>query len=202
MNNFCLLNKKKKEREKYHPVQAKKSFDPKSGLFLAKLNMNVYIITVGSATPRINKGWPPMTECIIPHSAVDANVWTAVITPSIEKQEVWSFCNTNVIHSTERNGKILRGVEITSVSVQLFSKWNHWNSWGKKYVCSGCQNPTRKYKMVTNSQGSKVNVHFSICMSPKYYCIDLICTDIITTDNSIHTKSGYLCQDRHFHRRQ
>lgn len=44
--------------------------------------MNVYIITVGSATPRINKGWPPIIECIIPHKAVDANVWTAVSTPS------------------------------------------------------------------------------------------------------------------------
>ena len=68
----------------YHPVHAKKSFDPKSGLSLANLNINVYIITVGSATPRISKGWPPMIECIIPHSAVEANVWTAVRTPSVD----------------------------------------------------------------------------------------------------------------------
>lgn len=40
----------------YHPVHAKNSFDPKSGLSLAKLNINIYIITVGSATPRISKG--------------------------------------------------------------------------------------------------------------------------------------------------
>ena len=58
----------------YHPVHARKSFEPKSGLLLAKLNMNVYIITVGSATPRINRGWPPSIECMIPHKAVDARV--------------------------------------------------------------------------------------------------------------------------------
>ena len=40
----------------YHPVHARNRFRPKSGLPLAKLNMNVYIITVGSATPSINKG--------------------------------------------------------------------------------------------------------------------------------------------------
>lgn len=39
-----------------HPVQAKKSFRPRSDLPLAKLNMKVYMITVGSATPKINKG--------------------------------------------------------------------------------------------------------------------------------------------------
>jgi hypothetical protein len=69
-------------RRLYHPVHARKSFEPKSGLLLAKLNMNVYIITVGSATPRINKGCPPIIECIIPHSAVDDNVCTAVSIPS------------------------------------------------------------------------------------------------------------------------
>lgn len=71
-----------KVRRLYHPVNARKSFEPNSGLLFAKLNINVYIITVGSATPRISKGWPPIIECIIPHNAVDANVCTAVSTPS------------------------------------------------------------------------------------------------------------------------
>lgn len=69
----------------YHAVHARKSFEPKSGLFFAKLNMNVYIITVGSATPRISKGWPPIIACIIPHKAVDANVCTAVSIPPEKK---------------------------------------------------------------------------------------------------------------------
>jgi len=71
-----------KVNELYHAVHARKSFEPNSGLLFAKLNMNVYIITVGSATPRISKGWPPMIDCIIPHKAVDAKVCTAVSTPS------------------------------------------------------------------------------------------------------------------------
>lgn len=66
----------------HHPDQAIKRFRPKSALSLAKLNINVYIMTVGSATPNISNGWPPMIECIIPQRAVDANVWTAVSTPS------------------------------------------------------------------------------------------------------------------------
>ena len=62
----------------YHPVQARNNFGPKSSLSLAKLYMNVYISTVGSATPRINKGWPPKIEWMMPHIAVDDNVWTVV----------------------------------------------------------------------------------------------------------------------------
>lgn len=58
----------------YHPVQARKRLGPKSDLLLAKLNMKVYIITVGSATPRINNGWPPIMECITPHNAVETKV--------------------------------------------------------------------------------------------------------------------------------
>lgn len=76
------INSNMNVRRLYHPVHARKSLEPKSGLFLAKLNMNIYMITVGSATPRINKGWPPIIECIIPHSAVDANVCIAVSIPS------------------------------------------------------------------------------------------------------------------------
>lgn len=63
-----------KVNELYHPVHARKSSEPNSGLLFAKLNMNVYIITVGSATPRISKGWPPIIDCTIPHNAVDAKV--------------------------------------------------------------------------------------------------------------------------------
>ena len=40
----------------HHPVHAKNNFGPKSALSLTKLNMNVYISTVGSATPRIRRG--------------------------------------------------------------------------------------------------------------------------------------------------
>lgn len=73
---------KELEEIAHHPAHATNRFRPKSGLPLAKLNKNVYIITVGSATPKINKGWPPTIECIIPQRAVDAKVWTAVRTPS------------------------------------------------------------------------------------------------------------------------
>lgn len=71
----------------YHPLHARKSFGPKSGLSLAKLNMNVYMMTVGSATPRISKGCPPIKECMIPHNAVEAKVWTAVRTPSAKSSK-------------------------------------------------------------------------------------------------------------------
>ena len=69
----------------YQPVQAKNRFRPRSGLSLAKLNMNVYMSTVGSATPNISRGCPPTMEWIMPHTAVDANVCTAVRTPSAHK---------------------------------------------------------------------------------------------------------------------
>lgn len=80
---FPVSERKKEKRAfTHHPVHARNNSRPKSARSLAKLNMNVYISTVGSATPRISKGWPPMIECIIPQSAVDAKVWTAVRTPS------------------------------------------------------------------------------------------------------------------------
>jgi hypothetical protein len=69
----------------YQPVQARNRLRPRSGLSLAKLNMNVYMSTVGSATPRISSGCPPTMEWITPHRAVDANVCTAVRTPSAHK---------------------------------------------------------------------------------------------------------------------
>jgi hypothetical protein len=62
------------KRMTYQPVQARNIFRPRSGLSLAKLNMNVYMSTVGSATPRISRGCPPTMEWIMPHRAVDANV--------------------------------------------------------------------------------------------------------------------------------
>jgi len=40
------------------------------------------MIIVGSATPTINSGCPPIIECIIPQIAVDANVSTVVSVPS------------------------------------------------------------------------------------------------------------------------
>jgi len=47
---------RKKEKRTYHPDQAKKRLRPSSGLAFAKLNMKVYMMTVGSATPRISSG--------------------------------------------------------------------------------------------------------------------------------------------------
>lgn len=70
----------------YQPVQARNRLRPRSGLSLAKLNMKVYMSTVGSATPRISRGCPPRMEWIMPHRAVDANVCTAVRTPSAQKK--------------------------------------------------------------------------------------------------------------------
>jgi len=57
---------------------------PKSFLSFAKSYKNVYIRTVGSATPRMRRGCPPKIEWIMPQSAVDARVCTAVRVPSIE----------------------------------------------------------------------------------------------------------------------
>jgi len=42
-------------------------------------------MTVGSATPKINKGWPPNIECITPQIAVDAIVSTTLKVPSVKK---------------------------------------------------------------------------------------------------------------------
>jgi hypothetical protein len=81
--SFCISYKPLKEFERYHPVQGRNSLCPKSSRSFAKLYMNVYIRTVGSATPSMRRGWPPIIEWIIPHSAVDARVWTAVRVPSV-----------------------------------------------------------------------------------------------------------------------
>lgn len=58
----------------HHPVHARNMFRPRSARSLTKLNMKVYMSTVGSATPRISRGCPPMMECMMPQSAVDARV--------------------------------------------------------------------------------------------------------------------------------
>uniref|UniRef100_A0A0A9G7I6 Uncharacterized protein n=1 Tax=Arundo donax TaxID=35708 RepID=A0A0A9G7I6_ARUDO len=87
MNEHAPSIARKNSRMAVHtqtqPVQARNRFRPRSGLSLAKLNMNVYMSTVGSATPRISRGCPPKMEWIMPHRAVDANVCTAVRTPSV-----------------------------------------------------------------------------------------------------------------------
>lgn len=67
---------------RYHPVQAKNSSCPSSFRSFAKSNINVYIKTVGSATPRMRRGCPPKIEWMMPQSAVDARVCTAVRVPS------------------------------------------------------------------------------------------------------------------------
>ena len=53
---ITLLKQKLNKEDSYHPDQAKKRSRPSSDLAFAKLNMNVYIITVGSATPSISSG--------------------------------------------------------------------------------------------------------------------------------------------------
>ena len=63
-----------KQKLIHHPVHARNKSRPNSGLSFAKLNMKVYMITVGSATRKISKGCPPRIECIMPHIEVDANV--------------------------------------------------------------------------------------------------------------------------------
>lgn len=78
-----LMFNEPKKKDSYHAAQAKNNFCPKSFRSLAKSNMKVYIKTVGSATPSIRSGCPPMTEWIIPQSAVDASVCTAVKVPSV-----------------------------------------------------------------------------------------------------------------------
>lgn len=52
------------------------------------------MITVGSATPKISKGWPPMIECMMPHTEVDAKVWTAVRTPSASAKQQPRYINS------------------------------------------------------------------------------------------------------------
>jgi len=53
----CRKNKYiNKQKHIHHPVHARNKSRPNSGLSFAKLNMNVYMMTVGSATPKISKG--------------------------------------------------------------------------------------------------------------------------------------------------
>jgi hypothetical protein len=46
----------------------------------------VYIITVGSATPKIKRGCPPIMECIMPQIAVEAKVSTVLKVPSTKEK--------------------------------------------------------------------------------------------------------------------
>ena len=47
----------------------------------ANLYMKPYIRTVGSATPRISNGCPPMQACAIPEIAVDIRTCTPLKAP-------------------------------------------------------------------------------------------------------------------------
>lgn len=132
----------------YHPVHGRNSFDPKSALVLAKLNMKVYISTVGSATPRISKGWPPMIECSIPHSAVDAKVWTAVIRPSakiIHMLSSWSawkiFYSTlwfKWLERTKTFNQILGMLIISHLSYYLLDFLPMGGQWRNKIMEGSC----------------------------------------------------------------
>lgn len=118
----------------YHPVQAKNSFWPKSLRSLAKLNINVYINTVGSATPSMSRGCPPTIEWIIPQSAVDARVCTAVILPSItHNQSKLVSVNDNLKRQKDKEICIKYGP--TCISFKLLPKRYNWNSRSKEYVC-------------------------------------------------------------------
>lgn len=66
----------------YQPAQAINRSPPISDLPLAKVYNNVYIMTVGSATPKINRGCPPKIAWIIPQMAVEASVSTVLNLPS------------------------------------------------------------------------------------------------------------------------
>lgn len=92
MANYFIIKGKWRGKTAHHPDHARNRSRPKPGMSLTKLNINVYIMTVGSATPNISKGWPPIIECMIPQSAVDAKVWTAVRTPSADQlqgEHIW-----------------------------------------------------------------------------------------------------------------
>lgn len=91
-------------------------------------------MTVGSATPSINNGWPPIIECMNPQVAVDAKVWTAVRTPSAEKNMVDHvpriYIHTNIYI------KDLKSYN-TCISLKLFTKWNDRNCRSKENVSGG-----------------------------------------------------------------
>lgn len=126
----------------YHPVQAKKSSCPKSFRSLAKLNINVYINTVGSATPSMSRGCPPTIEWITPQIAVDARVCTAVKVPSVK-------INTYILLSKLTRNKTTKWEEklrycSTCISFQLLPERYNWNCWSKEYVCCRGQDPKWK----------------------------------------------------------
>lgn len=105
----------------YQAVQAKYSLCPNSFLSLAKLYINVYIRTVGSATPRMSSGCPPMIEWIMPHTAVEARVWTAVKDPSavtIEQRHVILKLDW---HCTDKNNCSAEALKHYTVPVVLSS---------------------------------------------------------------------------------
>lgn len=81
--------------QKYHPVHGRKSLCPKSSRSFAKLYINVYIRTVGSATPSMRRGCPPRIEWMMPQSAVDARVCTAVRAPSVEHNLIKQLLQIN-----------------------------------------------------------------------------------------------------------
>lgn len=134
----------------YHPVQAKKSSCPKSFLSLAKLNMNVYIKTVGSATPRMSKGCPPRSEWITPQSDVDARVCTAVRVPSVihnPKTKVFLRKLKLEKQLEEQNEENV----FTCISLQLLPKRYNWNCRGKEYIGCWSQDPTQLKENYQNS---------------------------------------------------
>lgn len=78
--------------------------------------MNVYIKTVGSATPRMSRGCPPKTEWMMPHSAVDARVCTAVRVPSTTHMK-----ERNIAEQTMTSLKIIKIISATQkVSIHVF----------------------------------------------------------------------------------
>lgn len=114
----------KLQKVQYHAVHAKKSLCPTSFLSFAKLYMNVYISTVGSATPSMSNGCPPKIEWITPHNAVDASVCTAVKLPSGKKtfQKPLEDQSRRWVFS-----EVLENGHLTSVPFQLLAKRYYWD---------------------------------------------------------------------------
>jgi hypothetical protein len=91
----------KSQQHTYHAAQAKKSSGPSADRALANRNMNVYTKEVGSETPTMRRGCPPITDCKIPQIAVEVNVCTAVITPSVHTTEQSLFFRHLENHSLQ-----------------------------------------------------------------------------------------------------
>lgn len=102
---------------------------------------------VGSATPTINKGWPPNIEWIIPQIAVDANVSTVLKLPPVKAFRLtsnvfydltitidWQCIRIKTITKIWTLKVLERFWWFTCISIELFSKSNDRKCRSKEYV--------------------------------------------------------------------